>query len=96
MWPTATATTPASASPSTARKASSTPRSGEAAAPSAARQATPRPTAITRVRPTRSASAETGSTVRASTPVVIETVKLATVAPTPNARPMSGSIACVV
>ena len=50
---------------------------------------------ITRVRPTRSAKADTGSTAIATVPVVTATVRLAAVAPTPKAPPMSGRSACV-
>ena len=50
---------------------------------------------MTRVRPTRSAKADTGSTASATVPVVTATVRLAAVAPTPKLAPMSGSRACV-
>ena len=50
---------------------------------------------MTRVRPARSARPDMGRTVRPTSPVVTDTVRLAAVGPTPKADPIEGSSACV-
>ncbi len=95
MWPIATATTPARARPTSTRVAIRTQNAGLTPPAATAAQATARATVMTRVRPARSARPDMGSTVRPTSPVVTDTVRLAAVGPTPKAAPIEGSSACV-
>ena len=95
MCPMATATTPARARPTSTRVATRAQNAVHAAPAATPAHATASATVMTRVRPARSASADMGSTVRPTRPVVTDTVRLAAVGPTPNAAPSEGSSAWV-